>query len=70
MNPLDIIKFKGMWDDFPKFPMFLNAVIQDGITEETVIEIQIKKPNGKEFASNLKIAKEDMALFEKMKTMK
>ncbi len=73
MNPLDILKFKGMWDDFtkrhPKFPLFLNAVIQNGVTDGTVIEMQIKKPDGKEYTSNIKITKEDMALFEKLKNM-
>ena len=74
MNPLDIMKFKGMWDSFtkrhPKFPLFLNAVMQSGIEEGTVIEMQIKKPDGKEYATNLKISKDDMALFEKLKDMK
>ena len=74
MNPLDILKFKGMWVDFtkrhPKFPLFLNAVSQSGVTDGTVIEIQIKKPDGKEFTSNLKITQEDMALFEKLKNTK
>ena len=74
MNPMDILKFKGMWDEFtrrhPKFPLFLNAVTQKGITEGTVIEIQIKKPDGTELASNLKISKEDMELFQKLSSMR
>lgn len=74
MNPLDILKFKGLWDNFtsrhPKFPMFMNAVLQNGVKEGTVFEIQVKKPDGKEFATNLKITKEDMELFEKLKQMK
>lgn len=68
------MQFKGMWDEFtsrhPKFPLFLNAVSQHGITEGTVIEVQIKRPDGKEFSSNLKISQEDMALFQKMKNMR
>ncbi len=74
MNPMDILKFKGMWDEFakrhPKFPLFLNAVTQNGITEGTVLEIQIKKPDGIELASNLKISKEDMELFQKLRDMR
>ncbi len=74
MNPLDIMKFKSLWDNFttrhPKFPMFLNAVLQTGVSEGTVFEIQVKNPNGKEYASNLKITKEDLELFEKLKNMK
>lgn len=74
MNPTDIFKFKGMWDDFtkrhPKFPLFLQAVAQNGITEGTILEVQIKNPDGKEFASNLKISKEDLELFQKLKEMR
>ena len=71
---MDIFKFKSMWDDFtsrhPKFPLFLSAVAQNGITEGTIIEVQIKRPDGKEFASNLKLSREDMELFQKMKEMR
>ena len=42
MNPLQLMQFKKYWDEFtsrhPKFPMFLNAVSQNGITEGTIIE--------------------------------
>ena len=68
------MQFQKMWTDFtsrhPKFPLFLNAVSQHGIEEGTIIEVQIKRPDGKEFATNLKIAKEDMELFQSMKNMK
>lgn len=74
MNPLQLMQFKKYWDEFtsrhPKFPLFLNAVSQNGIVEGTIIEVQIKRPDGKEFATNLKIAKEDMDLFQSMKNMK
>ena len=74
MNPLQLMQFKKYWDEFtsrhPKFPMFLNAVAQNGITEGTIIEVQIKRPDGKEFTSNLKFAKEDMELFQKLKETK
>lgn len=74
MNPMQLMQFKKMWDGFasrhPKFPMFLTAVAQNGIVEGTVIEVQIKRPDGKEFASNLKISKEDMETFNELKNMK
>ena len=40
-----------------KFPKFMNAVYQNGLCEGTVMEIQIRTPDGKEFASNLKVTK-------------
>ncbi len=74
MNPMDILKFKGMWDEFarrhPKFPLFLNALAQNGITEGTILEIEVKRPDGKELSSNLKITKEDMELFQKLRDMR
>ena len=74
MNPMDILKFKGLWDDFtrrhPKFPLFLNALAQNGITEGTILEINVKRPDGKEISSNLKITKEDMELFQKLRDMR
>lgn len=74
MNLTNLMQFQKMWSDFtsrhPKFPMFLNAVSQYGIEEGTVIEVQIKRPDGKEFATNLKIAHEDMELFRNLKNMK
>ena len=74
MNLSNLMQFQKLWRDFtsrhPKFPLFLNAVSQNGITEGTIIEIQIKQPDGKEYASNLKIAKEDMELFQAMNSMK
>ena len=74
MIPLQLMQFKKYWDEFtarhPKFPLFLNAVASHGITEGSVIEIQIKRPDGKEFSTNLKVAKEDMDLFQTLKQVK
>lgn len=74
MNLTNLMQFQKMWSDFtsrhPKFPMFLSAVSQHGIEEGTIIEVQIKRPDGKEFATNLKIAQEDMELFRNLKNMK
>ena len=74
MNPMDMMKFAGMCKEFtgrhPKFPLFLNALSQNGITEGTILEIQVKQPNGTELSSNLRITKEDMELFQKLREMR
>lgn len=74
MNLTHLMQFQNMWKEFtsrhPKFPLFLNAVSQNGIVEGTIIEVQIKRPDGKEFSTNLKVAKEDMDLFQIIKNMK
>lgn len=67
------MQFQNMWKDFtsrhPKFPLFMEAVAQNGITEGTIVEIEIKRPDGKEFSTNMKISKEDMELFQQMNQM-
>lgn len=59
-----MMKLKSMWDAFcgrhPKFPQFLRAVTQQGISEGTVLEITVLTPDGKSFTSNLKVTQEDL----------
>lgn len=62
---MKLLQFKTMWDEFtnrhPKFPQFITAVTQHGITEGTVIEVSVTTPEGKNFTSNLKVTAEDIA---------
>ena len=45
INPMKLLELKNLWNAFtrrhPKFPQFISAVQQAGISEGTVIEIQI-----------------------------
>lgn len=71
IDPMQLFKLKGMWDQFtkrhPKFPAFLKAMTQGDITEGSVIEITVTTAEGKAISSNLKVTKEDMELVEEMK---
>lgn len=71
INPMQLLKMKGMWDDFtkrhPKFPAFLKAMSQGAITEGSVIEITVTTADGRKISSNLKVTKEDMELVEEVK---
>ena len=40
------------------------------LEEETVIEISVTRPGEEAVSSNIKLDKKDMALIEKLKTMK
>ena len=66
MNPMQLLKMKSAWDRFraahPKFPLFLNSVMQDGIREGTILEFTVTEPDGRRYCSNLKISQEDLAL--------
>lgn len=73
MNFSAIMQLKKEWDGFqlrhPKFPSFLTAVQQKGITEGTVIEIQITAPDGSTLNSNLKVQQSDLAMFQTIKNL-
>ena len=71
IDPMQLFKFKGMWDQFtqrhPKFPAFLKAVTQGAITEGSVLEITVTTAEGKVISSNLRVTREDMEMVEEMK---
>ena len=64
INPMKLLELKNLWNAFtrrhPKFPQFISAVQQAGISEGTVIEVQITIPDGRTFTSNLKVQQEDI----------
>lgn len=73
MNFSMVMKLKTMWDEFaarhPKFPQFLTAVSQQGITEGTILEITVSTPDGKSFTSNLKVTHEDMEAIKSLREL-
>lgn len=73
MNPMQLLKMKSAWDKFqaahPKFPLFLNNVMQDGIHEGTVLDFTVTTADGKSSRANLKITREDLELFQELKEL-
>lgn len=73
MNPTQIFQVMNAWKTFtsnhPKFPKFLQAVSKEGIKEDTIIEINVTTPEGKNYCSNLKITQSDLELFQQIKNM-
>ncbi len=67
-------KLKSGMDRFranhPKFPMFLNAVSQDALKEDTIIEINITTAEGKSYCSNIRLNAEDMEFIETLRNLK
>lgn len=74
MNPMLLLQLKTLWSEFtarhPKFPPFLKAVSQNGLREGTVLEIQVTLPDGKNYASNLKITEEDVEMYRKIQELR
>lgn len=73
MNPMDFLQLKSDINSFksshPKFFPFLKAVSSGVISEDTVIEIQVTTPEGKNYSTNLKVTKEDLELIGKLRNM-
>ena len=73
MNPMMFLQFKNSWQAFtrnhPKFPAFWRAVYKHGIQENMIIEFKVIEPDGKELASNIRVTKSDLELFENLKKM-
>ena len=65
------LQFKNSWQTFtrnhPKFPAFWRAVYKHGIQENMIIEFKVIEPDGKELASNIRVTKSDLELFENLK---
>ena len=71
MNPMKLLQMQESFNRFnnnhPKFPLFVNAVMKEGIKEGTVIEITVTTPEGKNYNSNLKVTADDLELIESLK---
>ncbi|PNV60954.1 hypothetical protein C0033_16030 [Clostridium sp. chh4-2] len=73
MNPMILLQFQGAWERFknqhPKFPLFMKAVSNNALMENSVIEITVTTPEGKSFQSNLKLSADDLEMFEQLKQL-
>lgn len=73
MNLSVLIKLQSAWSTFknnhPKFPLFLKTVSKHGLEPETIIEIQVKSPDGTSFQSNIKLTESDLELFNELKQL-
>ena len=70
MNPLDMMKFKGMFEKFvtrhPMLPKFF-ARIQPEVKEGSVIELTVTPPDGEPLNANIKVQAEDKKYATKIK---
>ena len=73
MNPMALMKLMNAKNKFtanhPKFVAFLNTVLKSGIEEGTVMELTVKKPNGEELTTNIKVQQSDLELLEELKSL-
>ncbi len=74
INPAMLFRLKSSWERFtathPKFPLFLQAASKnDVLRENTILEINITTPEGRDISTNLKLTAEDLQLFSDLKEM-
>lgn len=73
VNPATLMKIMGAKNKFegahPKFVAFLNAIMRQGLSEGTVIEITVTRPDGTSLTGNMKVQQSDMELVEELKNL-
>lgn len=73
INPMKLMQLKEMQNKFqanhPKFPMFLSAAFGSGMSEGTIIDITVTKPDGEKMQSNIRITPSDLELIEELKNI-
>ncbi len=72
MNPLTLLQLKPMFERFqqrhPKFIQFFGYAGKS-ITEGSVLEISVTDPAGKKIVTNIRVDKDDIALFKQVLSM-
>jgi len=53
-------------DNHPMVPRFLQKIKKEGLEENDIIEIMVKKTNGEEYTANIKVKNSDLILFNEI----
>jgi hypothetical protein len=73
LNPLKLLQLKAAWEQLqarhPKFLAFLNILANDGIAQDSILEITVTDAQGKSINSNLKITPEDILLLKNLREL-
>jgi hypothetical protein len=73
MNPASLMKMMAMKSKFeknhPKFIAFLQAVFSRPLEEGTIIELTVKRPGEDAITTNISVTKDDIEMFNEMKTL-
>ncbi len=73
MNPAMIFKLKNLQkrfvSDHPKFPAFLNAVRNKGLSEGTILAMTVTSPDGTTLETNIKLTQNDIDAYHEIMSM-
>ncbi|MBR0450443.1 MAG: hypothetical protein Q4D71_01170 [Oscillospiraceae bacterium] len=70
INPMDILKLKGMWQQFrdahPKLVAFAKAVRNGYVKEGSVFDLTVTDPEGNSIRTNFRLSESDLELFRQL----
>ena len=70
-NPMKLLK--NLRDRFaqnhPKFVKFMSDLASSQIEEGTILEVTVKKPDGRTMVSNIKVTASDLEMLQAIKQM-
>lgn len=73
LNPLHLMQLQQLFHtckaNHPKLPLFFQAAARDALMEGTIIEINVKSPDGKEYCTNMKLTSSDLELLQALKQL-
>lgn len=73
INPAELMKVMGAKKKFernhPKVFACLTKMFSGGLSEGTIVELTVQKPDGEKLTTNLRVLKEDLKLLEDLKKM-
>ena len=70
-NPIKLIKNlrNRFAQNHPKFVKFMSDLASSQIEEGTILEVTVKKPDGRTMVSNIKVTASDLEMLQAIKQM-
>lgn len=72
MGMISAMKLKAKWEKFcknhPKVPLFVDKCNEQLLTEGTIIDIKVTRPDGTTLCTNVKLLPEDLELLQDFKS--
>ncbi len=74
MNPQAMMQLVGAISAFktnhPKFALFFEMLIKNGVPEDSVIEVTVTRPGESPVTANMKVLASDLELIQTLKNLK
>ena len=69
-NPIKLMELKNLRNRFAQnHPKFMSDLASSQIEEGTILEVTVKKPDGRTMVSNIKVTASDLEMLQAIKQM-